>query len=132
MNLCASYPPAVRLVSTEPLHHESGRSLKSPAAPYICLMAATHVPSPLGFIDGCLNLVERVLSSHMPLTKKFIRDGKCRIIGSVTEGFSDTSSVVRDAQNRIVGRTSDRFNTTRTNDGIRSINDSDPGLLLDE
>lgn len=95
-------------------------------------MAAAHLVCPTGFIDGCLDFVERVLSSHMPLAKKFIRDGKCRIIGSVTEGFSNTSSVVRDAQNRIVGRTSDRFNTTRTNEGIRSINDSDPGLLLDE
>ena len=66
------------------------------------------------------------------LKKTWIKNGRNQIIGSVTEGFSDASSVVRDAQNRIVGRTSDRFHTTRTNDSIRSINDSDPGLLLDE
>jgi len=64
--------------------------------------------------------------------KTWIRNGRNQIIGSITEGFSDTSSIVRDARNRIAGRTSDRFNVTRTNDGIRSINDSDPGLLLDE
>lgn len=66
------------------------------------------------------------------LKKTWIRNGRNQIIGSVTEGFSDTSSVVRDEQNRIVGRTSDKFNTTRTKHFIRSISDSDPGLLLDE
>jgi hypothetical protein len=66
------------------------------------------------------------------LKKTWIKNGRNQIVGSVTEGYSDTSRVVRDAHNRVVGRTSDRFNTTRTNNDIRSINDSDPGLLLDE
>jgi hypothetical protein len=37
------------------------------------------------------------------LKKYFIRDGSRKIIGSVTTGYSDTSSVVRDERNRITG-----------------------------
>jgi hypothetical protein len=66
----------------------------------------------------------------MALSKRYVRDSRNQIIGSVTEGFSDGSSVVRDADNEVVGRTSDRFSTTRTNHSIRSINSSDPGLLF--
>ena len=67
----------------------------------------------------------------MSLKKVFIRDGKRSIIGSVTTGFSDTSSVVRDEGNRITGRTSERFHTTRDGSGnLVSINSPDPGLLL--
>jgi hypothetical protein len=43
----------------------------------------------------------------MSLEKEYIRDGKKRIIGSVTSGFSDTSAVVRDEKNEITGRTSE-------------------------
>ena len=35
----------------------------------------------------------------MSLQKGFIRNGKRRIIGSVTTGFSDTSAVVLDEDN---------------------------------
>jgi hypothetical protein len=67
----------------------------------------------------------------MPLEKRYVRDGKRRIIGSVTTGFSDESSVVRDDQNRFAGRTSDRFDTTRDGRGnLASLNSSDPGLLI--
>ena len=67
----------------------------------------------------------------MSLEKKYIRDGKQRIIGSVTSGFSDTSSVVRDENNQIAGRTNDRFHTTRDEHGkLVSINSADPGLLI--
>jgi len=67
----------------------------------------------------------------MSLKKVFIRDGKRSIIGTVTTGFSDTSSVVRDEGNRITGRTSERFHTTRDGRGnLVSINSPDPGLLL--
>ena len=67
----------------------------------------------------------------MSLNKKFVRDGNRRIIGSVTTGYSDTSSVVRDEDNQITGRTNDRFNTTRDAHGkLVSINSSDPGLLI--
>jgi hypothetical protein len=65
------------------------------------------------------------------LKKEYIRDGKKRIIGSVTSGFSDTSAVVRDEDNQIAGRTSERFHTTRDKDGgLVSINSHDPGLLI--
>ena len=67
----------------------------------------------------------------MSLKKVFIRDGKRSIIGSVTTGFSDTSSVVRDEGNRITGRTSEKFQTTRDGRGNPvSTNTSDPGLLI--
>ncbi len=37
----------------------------------------------------------------MSLTKRYLRDGKNRIIGSITSGYSDTSSVVRDERDQI-------------------------------
>jgi hypothetical protein len=65
------------------------------------------------------------------LKKDFVRDGKRRIIGSVTSGYDDTSAVVRDEQNRITGRISERFHTTRDNHGnLVSSNSPDPGLLI--
>ena len=65
------------------------------------------------------------------LKKEYVRDGKRRIIGSVTTGFSDTSSVVRDEKGQIVGRTNERFHTTRDGHGnLVSINSPDPGLLI--
>jgi len=67
----------------------------------------------------------------MSLEKRYVRDGKRRIIGSVTTGFSDESSVIRDADSDILGRTSDRFDTTRDAHGnVVSIDTSDPGLLI--
>ena len=51
------------------------------------------------------------------LKKDYIRDGNRKIIGSVTTGFSDTSSVERDEGNRIIGRTNERFHTTRDGHG---------------
>jgi hypothetical protein len=67
----------------------------------------------------------------MSLKKEFIRDGKRRIIGSVTGGYSDTSAVVRDEKNQTIGRTSEKFHTTRDNHGnLVSINSPDPGLLI--
>jgi hypothetical protein len=65
------------------------------------------------------------------LEKKYIRDGKNRIIGSITSGFSDDSAVVRDEHEQIVGRTSERFHTTRdAHGGLVSVNSADPGLLI--
>ena len=65
------------------------------------------------------------------LKKTYIRDGRNRLIGSVTTGFSDDSSVVRDAEGGLKGRTSDRFNTTRDVHGnLVSIDTSDAGLLF--
>lgn len=65
------------------------------------------------------------------LTKRFVRDGSRKIVGSVTSGFSDTSSVVRNDRNEITGRTNERFNTVRdAHDKLVSANTSDPGLLI--
>jgi hypothetical protein len=67
----------------------------------------------------------------MSLTKRYLRDGKKSIIGSITSGYSDTSSVVRDEHEQIAGRTNERFNTVRDTYGnLVSINSSDPGLLI--
>jgi hypothetical protein len=67
----------------------------------------------------------------MSLTKRYVRDGKNRIIGLITSGYSDTSSVIRDAHEQIAGRTNERFNTVRDAHGnLVSINSSDPGLLI--
>ena len=64
--------------------------------------------------------------------KEFIRDGKRRIIGSVTTGYVGSfETIVRDEQNNITGSTSERFNTTRDEHGnLVSINTADAGLLI--
>lgn len=42
----------------------------------------------------------------MSLSKKYVRDGNRKIIGSITSGYSGgTSDVVRDDRNGITGRT---------------------------
>lgn len=65
------------------------------------------------------------------LKKDFVRDGSRKMIGSVTTGYSDTSSIVRDERNQITGRTNDRFRTTRDSSGKTvSINSADLGLLI--
>jgi len=67
----------------------------------------------------------------MSLSKKYVRDGNRRIIGSVTTGFDDTSVVVRDEKNEITGRTNSRFETTRDSQGkLISTNSADPGLII--
>ena len=67
----------------------------------------------------------------MSLEKKYIRDGQNRLIGSVTSGFADESSVVRDEHEHIVGRTSELFHTTRDEHGkLVSTNTADAGLLI--
>ena len=67
----------------------------------------------------------------MSLSILFVRDGKQQVIGSVTTGFSDSSSVVRDNSGNILGRTSERFSNTRDSSGkLVSSNTPDPGLLF--
>jgi len=66
------------------------------------------------------------------LKKQYIRDGKRRIIGSVTTGFRGAfETLVRDEHERTVGWTSEKFHTTRDEHGrLVSLNTADPGLLL--
>ncbi len=66
------------------------------------------------------------------LKKEYIRDGKRRVIGSVTTGYEGAfDSIIRDEHEQIVGRTSERFHTTRDeHGGLVSINSADPGLLI--
>ncbi len=66
------------------------------------------------------------------LTKTYVRDGKNRVIGSVTTGFKGSfEALVRDEHYNIIGRTSERFGTTRDEHGnLISINTADLGLLL--
>jgi hypothetical protein len=66
------------------------------------------------------------------LTKKYVRDGENRIVGSITEGFTGSfEALVRDEHEHIVGRVSERFGTTRDeHGGLVSNNTADPGLLI--
>jgi hypothetical protein len=68
----------------------------------------------------------------VPLEKRYIRDGKNRVIGSFTTGYTGAfETIVRDEHEDIVGRTSEKFNTTRDgHGGLVSINSADPGLLI--
>jgi len=68
----------------------------------------------------------------MSLKKEFIRDGRRRIIGSITTGYEGSfEMLVRNEHEHIVGRTSERFGTTRDEHGkLVSINTADPGLLI--
>jgi hypothetical protein len=68
---------------------------------------------------------------RMSLSKRYVRDGNRRIIGSVTTGYIGTSTVVRDEENCITGRTSERFQTTRdVHAKLVATNSADPGLLI--
>jgi hypothetical protein len=66
------------------------------------------------------------------LKKEYLRDGKRRVIGSVTTGYEGAfDSIIRDEHEQITGRTSERFHTTRgEHGGLVSINSADPGLLI--
>jgi hypothetical protein len=66
------------------------------------------------------------------LTKRYIRDGKNRVIGSLTTGFQGSfETVVRDEHEHVIGRTSQRFQNARDEHGhLISINSADPGLLF--
>jgi hypothetical protein len=67
----------------------------------------------------------------MPLQKRFVRDGKNRVVASITSGFDDDSEVVRDEGNRIVGRSCPRYGVTRNLDNtFVSLNTADSGLLI--
>jgi len=66
------------------------------------------------------------------LKKTYVRDGKNRVIGSVTTGFEGSfEALARDEHDHVLGTTSERFGTTRDAHGnLVSINTADAGLLL--
>jgi hypothetical protein len=66
------------------------------------------------------------------LKKTYVRDGKNRLIGSVTTGFEGSfEALIRDEHENIIGRSSERFGTTRDGHGnLISVDTADPGLLL--
>jgi hypothetical protein len=66
------------------------------------------------------------------LKKTYVRDGKNRVIGSVTTGFEGSfETLVRDEHDHILGTTSEQFRTTRDAHGnLVSLGTADPGLLL--
>jgi hypothetical protein len=67
----------------------------------------------------------------MSIKTRFVRNGQNKIIGSVTTGYSDTSSLVRDGSNQVIGRTNEKLRTTRdVHAKLVSTNTSDPGLLI--
>jgi len=68
----------------------------------------------------------------MPLEKHYVRDGKRRIIGSVTTGYVGSfDAIVRDEHEHLVGWSSERFGTTRNEHGhLVSSDTNDPGLLI--
>ncbi len=67
----------------------------------------------------------------MPLEKKYIRNGRNQLIGSVTSGYSDTTEIARDANGKLLGKTNRRFSNTRDAHGrLVSIDTPDTGLLF--
>jgi YD repeat-containing protein len=67
----------------------------------------------------------------MPLERRFIRDGRNKLVGSVTSGYSDSTETVRDEKGKLLGKTNRGFSTTRDAHGkLVSINTPDAGLLF--
>ena len=80
----------------------------------VCGHLFTRCTAPAHAETNCYPTVELCLldqkEESMSLSKKYVRDGNRKIIGSVTGGYSGgTSDVVRDDHNDINGRTSDLF-----------------------
>jgi hypothetical protein len=66
----------------------------------------------------------------MPSEKRYVRDGRNRLIASVSSGFGD-SELVRDVKGQLLGRTNERFHQTRRADNsLVSTNTADAGLLI--
>lgn len=67
----------------------------------------------------------------MPLEKKYIRNGRNQLVGSVTSGYSDSTEVARDAQGKLLGKTNRNLSTTRdAHNRLVSIDTPDAGLLF--
>jgi hypothetical protein len=66
----------------------------------------------------------------MSLNKRLVRDGKNRLIASVSSG-SAGSELVRDIKGQFLGRTNEHFHQTRdANNKLVSTNVADAGLLI--
>ena len=69
----------------------------------------------------------------MPLEKKYIRNGRNQLVGSVTSGYSDTTEVARDSQGKLLGKTNRKFSNTRdAHNRLVSIDTPNSGLLFGE
>lgn len=67
----------------------------------------------------------------MPLEKKFIRNGRNQLVGSVTSGYSDSTEIVRDEKGKLLGKTNGKFSNTRdSHNRLVSIDTPDAGLLF--
>jgi YD repeat-containing protein len=65
------------------------------------------------------------------LKKEIIRDGRNKLIGTITTGFAGGSCIVRDAEGRLLGKTSEKFHNTRDERGrLISVNTPNAGLLF--
>ena len=98
----------------------------------ILSLERAKLPS-LGCLFGLEAIPTRIFArrKRMSLKTRFVRNGQNKIIGSVTTGYSDTSSLVRDGSNQIIGRTNERLRTTRdVHNKLVSTNTADPGLLI--
>jgi hypothetical protein len=66
----------------------------------------------------------------MPSKIEYVRKSG-QVLGTITSGYSDSSTTVRDSTGRILGHTSERFSTTRDAAGrLLSTNTASPGLLI--
>jgi hypothetical protein len=66
------------------------------------------------------------------LKVEYVRDGKNKIIGTKTSGFSNGDTVARDRDGKILGRSSSKFGNTRDASGrLTSTNQADADSLFD-
>jgi hypothetical protein len=67
----------------------------------------------------------------MPLDKKYIRNGRNQLVGSVTSGYSDSTEIARDENGKLLGKTNRKFSNTRdAHNRLVSIDTPDAGLLF--
>jgi YD repeat-containing protein len=65
------------------------------------------------------------------LKRNEVRDGRNKLIGTITTGYAAGSSIVRDAEGRLLGKTSEQFHHTKDERGrLISVNTADGGLLF--
>jgi hypothetical protein len=66
------------------------------------------------------------------LKVEYVRDGKNKIIGTKTSGFSNGDTVARDSSGNVLGRSSNKFGNTRDASGrLTSTNQADADSLFD-